>query len=128
MQDDLVEKTWSARSGNNTCSFSLEKSYGSPIGIISKCESSSEIAIDKIFYNGWGITPPDRENKYKFVCPSDFFLDFFSSFISSHFFLVFISEKVLIEICVIEIEYFDSISFFCREFFIFFYDLVRESF
>jgi hypothetical protein len=127
MQDDLVEKIWPTRSGNNTCSFSLEKSYASPIGIISKCESSSEIAIDKILHDRRSVPPPDWEYENQFIGPGDFFLDFFSSFISSHFFLVFISEKVLLEICTIEIEYFDSISFFCREFFIFFYNFMRES-
>ena len=74
-----------------------------------------EIAIDKILHNRRSITPPDGEDEDELIGSKYFFLDFFRCWIFTHFFHIFESEKVLFQFSRIEIEYFDSISFFFRE-------------
>jgi hypothetical protein len=106
-----IEKSWSSRCRDDTSGLSLKESYRLTIDIL-ECEPRSEIAIYEILHDRRYISPPHRSDEYKFICPEDFLLESLSRRVFPHFFAIFISEVVLSEVSLVEIEDLDGISAF----------------
>lgn len=110
--DEPIHGTYGITGTKYACFFGgkqfLRKHTSFPIFVR---KSWSEHGIKEILQNSGNIDPPNREHKDEFISSSDFCLQSFSCWIwELQFTLIFESEKIHFQFCLIEIKYFDRVS------------------